>query len=75
MTYSTPAQRCVPPVAGSTVRADFEGGALSSDFGVLFLRGIDRQIGLTARLAAALHDPRHPSSVDHALRDLIAQRV
>ena len=75
MTYSTPEQLCFPPVAGYTVRADFEGGALSADFGVLFLRGMDRQIGLTARLAAAIHDTRHPSSVDHALRDLIAQRV
>ena len=73
--YSTPAQLCFPPVAGSTVRADYEGGALSSDFGVLLLRGIDRQVGLTSRLAAALRDERHPSSVDHPLRDLIAQRV
>jgi hypothetical protein len=30
-----------------TVRADFEGGALSSDFGPMLLRGIDHQIGLT----------------------------
>jgi len=53
MVYSTPEQLSFHPVAGHTVRADFEGGALSSDFGVLLLRGIDRQIGLTARLAAA----------------------
>src|SRR5919109_990039 len=75
MTYSTPEQLCFHPIAGHTVRADFEGGALSSDFGVLLLRGIDRQIGLTARLAAAIHDPRHPSYIDHPLRDLLAQRI
>jgi len=63
------------PVSGHTIRADFEGGALSSDFGVLLLRGIDRQIGLTARLAAAIHDKRHPSYIDHPLRDLLAQRI
>jgi hypothetical protein len=57
------------------VRADFEGGALSSDFGALLLQGVDRQIGLPARLAAALHDKRHPSSIDHPLRDLLAQRI
>ena len=56
MPYSTPEQLYFPPVAGYTVRADFEGGALSSDFGALLLRGIDRQIGLTERLAAAMHD-------------------
>jgi hypothetical protein len=34
------------------------------------LRGIDRQIGLTARFAAAIHDKRHQSYLDHPLRDL-----
>ena len=75
MFHSTPTQLCFPPVAGHTVRADFEGGALSSDFGPLLLRGIDRQIGLTERLAAAIHDHRHPSYIDHPLRDLLAQRI
>ena len=48
---------------------------MSSDFGALLLRGIDRQIGLTERLAAAMQDKRHPSYVDHPLRDLLAQRI
>ena len=61
--------------SGYTVRADFDGGALSSDFGALLLRGIDRQIGLTERLAAAVQDKRHPSYTDHPLRDLLAQRI
>jgi hypothetical protein len=39
------------------------------------LRGIDRQIGLTERLAAAVRDKRHPSYIDHPLRDLFAQRI
>jgi len=65
MSYSRPTQLCFPPVGGQTLRADCEGGALSSDFGALLLRGIDRQMGLTARLAAAIHDKRHPSSMDH----------
>jgi hypothetical protein len=62
-------------VAGLTVRGDFEGGALSSDFGPLLLRGVDRQIGLTERLAAAFQDHRHPSYLTHPLRDLFAQRI
>jgi hypothetical protein len=68
--YSSPQQLCFPPVAGHTRRADFEGGAFSSDFGALLLRGVDRQIGLTERLTAAIRDQRHPSSIDHPLRDL-----
>jgi hypothetical protein len=75
MAYSTPAQLCFPPIAGHTVRADFQGGALSSDFGVLLLQGIDRQVGLTARLANAIHDKRHPAYIAPPLRDLLAQRV
>jgi hypothetical protein len=75
MRYSSPQQLCFPPVAGQTLRADFDGGAFSSDSGPLLLRGIDRQIGLTDRLAAAVHDKRHPSYIDHPLRDLFAQRI
>ena len=75
MSYSSPTQLCFPPVGGQTIRADFAGGALSSDFGALLLRGIDRQIGLTQRLAAAIHDKRHQSYIDHPLRDLLAQRI
>jgi hypothetical protein len=75
MFHSTPKQLCFPPVAGQTLRADFEGGALSSDFGALLLRGVDRQIGLTERLAAAIQDKRHQSYIDHPLRDLLAQRI
>jgi hypothetical protein len=64
-----------PPVEGLTVRAEFDGGALSSDFGPLVLRGVDRQLGLTARLADATEDRRHPSYLTHSLRSLFAQRV
>ena len=75
MPYFSPTQLCFPPVGGQTVRADFAGGALSSDCGALLLRGIDRQIGLTQRLAAAIHDQRHQSYIAHPLRDLLAQRL
>jgi hypothetical protein len=75
MRYSNPEQLCFPPIAGQTLRADFAGGALSSDCGALLFRGIDRQIGLTERLAAAIHDKRHQSSLDHPWRDLLAQRI
>ena len=75
MQESNPVQLRFPPVAGLTVRGDVDGGALSSDFGPLILRGVDRQIGLTERLAAAFDDQRHPSYLTHPLRDLFAQRI
>lgn len=64
-----------PPVDGLTIRGEFDGGALSSDFGPMILRGIDRQIGLTERLALAFRDSRHPSSITHSLPTLFAQRT
>ena len=75
MADCSPEHLCFPPIAGQTIRADFEGGALSSDFGALLLRGIDRQISLTERLATAIQDKRHQSYIDHPLRDLLAQRI
>jgi hypothetical protein len=54
MQNSTPEQLRFSPSAGFTLRADFNGGGLSSVLGPLLLRGVDRQIGLTARMADAL---------------------
>jgi hypothetical protein len=75
MSDSTPTQLRFSPLDGFTVRADFEGGALSSDFGPLLLRGVDQQIGLTHRLARAIHDSRHASYIDHSMEDLLTQRI
>ncbi|MEO5698831.1 MAG: IS1380 family transposase [Burkholderiaceae bacterium] len=57
------------------VEADFSGGALSSDGGLMLLRRVDRHIGLTRMAAAALPDPREPSRIEHGLQQLLAQRV
>ena len=57
------------------IEANFEGGALSSDGGLMLLRQVDRKIGLSAAVAAALHDPRNPDLIVHELRDLVAQRL
>ena len=75
MNDSTPSQLRFPAIAGFSVRADFDGGAMSSDFGALLLRGADQQIGLIARLTGAIHDKRHPSYVEHPMSDLLSQRV
>ncbi len=75
MSKSTPEQLRFPPVDGLSVRGDFDGGALSSDFGPMILRGVDHHIGLTERLAAVFDDQRHPSYITHSLRELWAQRI
>lgn len=58
-----------------SIEANFEGGALSSDGGLMLLRQLDRRIGLSDAVANALHDPRDPDRVTHSLRGLIAQRL
>jgi hypothetical protein len=57
------------------IEADFSGGDLSSDAGVMLVRQVDRRIGLSRAVAAALGDARDPSRIAHCLRDLVAQRL
>ena len=72
---STPEQLRFASIPAHSVRADFAGGGLSSDLGPVLLRGIDLQIGLTARIAAALPDRRHQSYVNHSYHDILTQRI
>ena len=57
------------------IEANFEGGALSSDGGLMLLKQMDRRIGLSEAAACSLIDPRDPDRIRHSLRDLIAQRL
>ncbi|WP_419625675.1 transposase, partial [Thiolapillus sp.] len=53
----------------------FDGGRITSDGGGLLLREVDQRIGLLDRLAACFTDHRNPESIEHSVRDLVAQRV
>ncbi len=57
------------------MQADFSGGHLSSDGGVLFLRQIDRGLGVSRTLASGFMDRRNQVFVDHKLEELLAQRL
>lgn len=57
------------------VVADFSAGQVSSDAGALLLRELDASIGLTRGLAKCFRDRRVPEFVEHALEELLAQRV
>ena len=57
------------------VVADFSGGTLSSDGGVLLLRQVDANLGLTSALARCFADHREPVYVDHSVSQLLAQRI
>jgi hypothetical protein len=57
------------------IEANFQGGAISSDGGLVLLRQVDQRIGLSKAVADVLHDRRDPDRIIHSLRDLIAQRL
>src|SRR5262247_4421689 len=70
-----PAPLPLAPVGAKAVDLDFDGGRLSSDAGVVLLKDIDDQLGLTRHLAAMLSDPRDARRVNFTLHDLLKQRV
>lgn len=57
------------------VQIDFQGGQITSDVGILFLREIESRIRLIARVASRLTDKRHPGYVKHKITQLFTQRV
>lgn len=63
------------PVGDKAVIVDFDGGSLSSDAGLLLLKEVDEQIGLTASAAAALVDERDDRYTRHSMTELLRQRV
>jgi hypothetical protein len=60
---------------GRKVEADFEGGDITQEGGLLLLREVDRQLGLLDEAAKILPDHRVAGRVVHRQRDLIKQRV
>lgn len=57
------------------IEADFDGGDLSSEAGVLLLRRMDQRLGLCSSAARALGDERQRCKVRHSLASMLAQRV
>ena len=63
------------PLVRRQIEADFSGGHITSDAGLLLLREVDKQHRLTRRLASVLQDPRTPEMVRHRLDTMVRQRV
>jgi hypothetical protein len=71
---------CIPQLSFSFYRhqpvlADFSGGQITSDAGMLPLRAFDQQHGLTRDLAQLLSDPRDDDRVRHDSLALLRQRT
>jgi hypothetical protein len=57
------------------VVADFSGGYLSSDGGVLLLQQVDSGLGISRTLAARFKDDRDSSRLEHSVEELVRQRI
>ena len=75
MTDCTPQQLQFPGFNRRKVQADFSGGHVSSDGGVLLLRQVDRRLDLLRQAQRALFDGRRQASCEHSLLSMLRQRV
>src|SRR6478735_4051435 len=57
------------------VRADFEGGTMTSDAGGLLLRETDRHLNLLPRFAQCFLDGRDPERILHTVQEMVSLRV
>ena len=75
MTECTTQRVCFSGIKRRQIVADFNGGRLTTDAGVLLLREVDRQIGLIDAINECVPDPRDPRYTIHQQREMIAQRI
>src|ERR1700687_392286 len=71
---------CIPQLSFSfyrhrSMRADFSGGQITSDAGLLPLRAFDQRYGLTRGLAERVGDDRDDSRVSHPWLSLLRPRL
>src|SRR6266516_3981556 len=74
-TQRQPTPLRLAPVGDKPVELDFDGGPLSSDAGLVLLKAIDDQLGLTRALAAVLADSRDARRIHFTSEDLLKQRI
>jgi len=63
------------PLKRLEIRAQFDGGAISSDGGGLLLREVEKRIGILHQFASCFTDYRNPDLIEHTVEELVAQRV
>nr|MBS0019706.1 IS1380 family transposase [Gammaproteobacteria bacterium] len=75
MTKCTTPTASFPRCKGRQVTAGFDGGEITSDSGVLLLRQLDREMGLTRTIARRLNDARASRRCQHRAETMLRQRV
>jgi hypothetical protein len=75
MTDCNKVQMIFPFYKHKQLTVNFNGGDISSDGGLLFLRQCDDNLGITERMVNSLDDHRDQRYTIHQLQDLIRQRI
>ena len=63
------------PLKHREIRAQFDGGAITTDGGGLLLREVEKRTGIVRQFAACFRDHRNPVLIEHTVEELVAQRV
>src|SRR5207247_3806269 len=63
------------PLKQREIRAQFDGGAITSDGGGLLLREVEKRIGILHQFASCFTDYRNPDLIEHTVEELVDQRV
>jgi len=75
MSNDTDAPFLFPAVGRKKVIADFDGGRITSDGGVMLLAAAERRLGMADHLAGLIADPRNPLFVTHSVADILRARM
>lgn len=57
------------------IEAEFKGGDVTSDGGILLLREVDRKLGLIKKIAGFIEDPRQQDKCNHEQTTMLRQRI
>ncbi len=74
-TQLLPKQLNFESIKGRKVIANFEGGRITSDGGIVLLAELDKKLKITARFAQCFRDYRDSPHVNYSVHQLLAQRV
>ena len=72
---SIPKQLNLGSIKGRKVIADFSGGRITSDAGIIWLAELDKKLKITAKFAKCFQDYRDLSYTDYSVHQLLAQRI
>lgn len=75
MTHRTPNKITLKRLRSQAVEAQFDGGTLTSDGGLLLLREADQKLKLIERIDRVIPDPRDPRYTVHRQAEMLTSRI